>query len=164
MGTKFPSVSHYYKVVCCWLLELLLLLSWSRAHRVPLFFTISQSLLKLMSIESLMPSNHLILCCPFLLLLSIFPSIRVFSNRLVLCISWQSITSIQILFQKNIFKCLVISAIKFLGLGLVSGTLWEPGVIWAHICHPGLDSCIALVLLGKSVIYLIFSTDLLSSI
>ena len=88
MGTKFPSVSHYYKVVCCWLLELLLLLSWSRAHRVPLFFTISQSLLKLMSIESLMPSNHLILCCPFLLLLSIFPNIRIFSNESVLQNRW----------------------------------------------------------------------------
>ena len=47
-----------------------------------------QSLLKLMSIESVMPSNHLILCCPLLLLPSIFPSIRVFSNDSVLCIRW----------------------------------------------------------------------------
>ena len=53
-------------------------------------FTISQSLLKLMSIESVMPSNHLILCCS-LLLLSLFPSIRVFSNESALCIRWQSI-------------------------------------------------------------------------
>ena len=51
----------------------------------PVFFTSSWSLLKLMSIESVMPSNHLILCCP-LLLPSIFPSIRVFSNELVLSI------------------------------------------------------------------------------
>ena len=51
-------------------------------------FTISQSLLKLMSIESVMPSNHLILCCSRLLLPSIFPSIRVFSNQLVLRIRW----------------------------------------------------------------------------
>ena len=48
----------------------------------------SQSLLKLMSIESVMPSNHLILCCPLLLPPSIFPSIRVFSNESVLCIRW----------------------------------------------------------------------------
>ena len=48
----------------------------------------SQSLLKLMSIKSVMPSNHLILCHPLLLLPSIFPSIRVFSNELVLCIRW----------------------------------------------------------------------------
>ena len=51
---------------------------WTAAHQASLSFTISQSLLKLMSIESVMPSNHLVLCCPCLLLLSIFPSIRVF--------------------------------------------------------------------------------------
>ena len=53
-----------------------------------LFFTISQSLLKLMSIQSLMPSNHLVLCCPLLLPPSIFPSIRVFSNESVLHMKW----------------------------------------------------------------------------
>ena len=53
-----------------------------------LSFTISQSLLKLMSIKSVMPSNHLILCHPFLLLLSICPSIRVFSNDSTLCMRW----------------------------------------------------------------------------
>ena len=58
------------------------------AHQVSLSFTISQSLLKLMSTESVMPSNHLILCRPLLLLPSIFPSIRVFSNELALCIRW----------------------------------------------------------------------------
>ena len=52
--------------------------SQTSAHQTSLFFTISQSLLKLMSIESMMPSNHLILCCPLLLRPSIFPSIRVF--------------------------------------------------------------------------------------
>ena len=56
--------------------------------RLPCSFTISQSLLKLMSIESVMPSNHLILSCPLLLLPSICPSIRVFSNESVLCIRW----------------------------------------------------------------------------
>ena len=54
------------------------------AHQASLCFTISPSLLKLMSIESVMPSNHLILCHPLLLPPSIFPSIRVFSNELVL--------------------------------------------------------------------------------
>ena len=53
-----------------------------------LSFTISQSLLKLMSIESVMPSNHLVLCCPLLFLPSIVPSIRVFSSELVLHIRW----------------------------------------------------------------------------
>ena len=53
-----------------------------------LLFTVSQSLLKLISIESLMPSNHLVLCHRLLLLPSIFPSIRVFSNESALCIRW----------------------------------------------------------------------------
>ena len=57
---------------------------WTSEHQASLSFTISQSLLKLMSIELVMPSNHLVLCCPFLLLPSIFPSIRVFSNELTL--------------------------------------------------------------------------------
>ena len=62
--------------------------SWTSACQASLSITNSQSLLKLMSIESVMPSNHLILCCPLLLLLSIFPSIRVFSSELILHIRW----------------------------------------------------------------------------
>ena len=59
---------------------------WTAAHQASLSFTISQSLLKLMSIELVMPSNHLILCHSLLLLLSLFPSIRVFSHESALCI------------------------------------------------------------------------------
>ena len=62
-------------------------IAWTAACQTFLSITISQSLLKLMSIESVTPSNHLILCCP-LLLPSIFPSIRVFSNESVLYIRW----------------------------------------------------------------------------
>ena len=65
----------------------LLALPWTAAHQASLSFTISLSLLKLMSIESVMPSNHLILCHP-LLPPSVFPSIRVFSNESVLHIKW----------------------------------------------------------------------------
>ena len=61
---------------------------WTAAHQAFLSLTISQSLLKLMSIESVMTSNHLIFCHPNFLLLSIFPSIRVFSSELVLHIRW----------------------------------------------------------------------------
>ena len=61
---------------------------WTAAHQASLSFTILQSLLKLMSIESMMPSNHLILCHPHLLLPSVFPNIRVFSNELALSIRW----------------------------------------------------------------------------
>ena len=61
---------------------------WTAARQASLSFTISQSLLKFMSVELVMPSNHLILCHPLLLLPSIFPSIRVFSSESALCISW----------------------------------------------------------------------------
>ena len=59
---------------------------WTAAHQASLFFTVSQSLHKLMSFESVMPSNHLILCHPLLLLPSVFPSIRVFSTESAVCI------------------------------------------------------------------------------
>ena len=61
---------------------------WTAAGQTSLSFTISRSLLKLMSVKSVMPSNHLILCHPLLLLPSIFPSIRVFSNELALHMRW----------------------------------------------------------------------------
>ena len=61
---------------------------WTTGRQASLSIINSWSLLKLMSIESVMPSNHLILCHPLLLLPSIFPGIRVFSNELVLCIRW----------------------------------------------------------------------------
>ena len=67
---------------------------WTAACQASLSFIISWSLLTLMSVESLMPSNDLILCCPLLLLPSIFPSIRVFSNESVLCIRWPKYWSI----------------------------------------------------------------------
>ena len=61
---------------------------WTAVHPVYLTITNSQSLFKLISIQSVMPSNHLILCHPLLLLSSIFPSIRVFSNESALCFRW----------------------------------------------------------------------------
>ena len=61
---------------------------WTAAHQASLSITDSWNLLELMSIESVMPSNHLILCCPLLLLPLIFPSIRVFSSGSALCIRW----------------------------------------------------------------------------
>ena len=75
---------------CCFVAKSCLTLCdpWTAACQVSLSITNSQSLLKLMSIESVMPSNHLILCCPRLLPPSIFPSIRVFSNESVLHIRW----------------------------------------------------------------------------
>ena len=62
--------------------------SWTATRQASLSITNSWSLLQLMSIESVMLSSHLILCCPFLLLPSVFPSIRVFSSELALCMRW----------------------------------------------------------------------------
>ena len=59
---------------------------WTATHQASLSITNSQSLLKLMSIESVIPCSHLILCCPLLFLPSVFPSIRVFSNELASCL------------------------------------------------------------------------------
>ena len=67
---------------------LLFTTSWTAALQTPLSFTVFRSLLKFMSIEPVMLSNHLIFCCPFLLLPSIFPIIRVFSSELALRIRW----------------------------------------------------------------------------
>ena len=72
----FPSLQFSWVTQCVWLF----VIPWTAACQASLSITNSWSLPKLMSIESVMPSNHLILCCPLLLLPSIFPSIRVFSN------------------------------------------------------------------------------------
>ena len=61
---------------------------WTASHQASLSFTVSRSLLKLKSIELMMPSNYLILCRSLLLLPSVFPSMRVFSKELALCIRW----------------------------------------------------------------------------
>ena len=61
---------------------------WTAPHQAYVSITNSQNLLKLMSIESVIPSNHHILCCPLLLLPSMFPSIRVFSSESAVCIRW----------------------------------------------------------------------------
>ena len=73
------SIAQSYPTLCT---------PWTAARQASLSITISWSLLKLMSIESMMPFNHLILCHPLLLLPSIFPSNRVFSNEAALCIRW----------------------------------------------------------------------------
>ena len=74
---------------------------WTAACQASLSITSSWSLLKLMSIESVMPSNHLFLCHPLLLLPSIFPSIRVFSSESILCIRWPKYWSFSISLSMN---------------------------------------------------------------
>ena len=84
----------------------------------------SRSLLKLMSIELVMPSNHLILCCPLLLPPSIFPSIRVFSNESVLCIRWPQYWSFSFRINpSNEYSGLISFRMDWLDLLEVQGTL-----------------------------------------
>ena len=85
----FPRGCRLYNVVFQLLSHIWLFATpWTPAQKASLSFTISLSLLKLMSTELVMPSNHLILCRPLLLLPSVFPSIRVFSNELALHVRW----------------------------------------------------------------------------
>ena len=94
------------------------------AHQVSLSITNSWSLLKLMSIESVMLCNHLILCHPLLLLPSIFPSIRVFSKELVLCIRWPKYWSFNFsISPSNEYSGLISFKIDWLDLLAVQGTL-----------------------------------------
>ena len=96
----------------------------SAAHQPSLSTTISQSLLKLMSIESVMPSNNFILCYPLFLLPSIFPSIRVFSNESVLCIRWQKYWSFSFsVSTSKEYSGLISLRIDWLDLLTVQGTL-----------------------------------------
>ena len=97
---------------------------WTAAHQSSLSITNSQSLLKLMSIESLMPSKHLILCYPLLLLPSIFPSIRVFSNESALCIRWPKYWSFSFsISPSNESSWLIAFRSDWLDLLAVQGTL-----------------------------------------
>ena len=92
-------------------------------HQAFLSFTISLSLLKLMYIELMMPSNHLILCRPLFLLPSIFPNIRVFSNKSVLCIRWPKYWSFSfIISPSNENSGLISFRIQWFDLLAVQGT------------------------------------------
>ena len=118
---------------CVWLSVTL----WTAAHQASLTFTISWSLLKLMSIELVMPSNHLTLCHPCLLLPSIFPSIRVFSNESALHIKWPNYWSFSFsISPSNEYSGLI--PIDWFDLLAVQGTLknlcqhhsWKASILW----------------------------------
>ena len=97
---------------------------WTAAHQASLSITDSRSLLTLMSIESVMPSNHLILCSPLLLLPSIFPSIRVFSNESGLHIRWPKYWSFSFnISPSNEYLGLISFRMDWLDLLAVRGTL-----------------------------------------
>ena len=97
---------------------------WTAARQASLSFTNPWSLLKLMSIDLVMPSNHLILCRPLLLLPSIFPSIRVFSNESTVCIRWPKYWSFSFsISPSNEYSGLISFRMDWLDLLAVQGTL-----------------------------------------
>ena len=125
--------------------------SWTTASQASLSITNSQRLLKLMSIESVIHSNHLILCCPLLLLLSIFPSIRVFFNESVLPIRWPKYWSFSFsISPSNEFSGLISFRIDWLDLLAVQGIpksclqhhrskasiLWRSAFFLVQLSHP----------------------------
>ena len=97
---------------------------WTAARQASLSFTIAQSLLKLMSIELLIPSSHLVLCSPLLLLPSIFPSIMVFSNESVLHFRWPKYWSFSFsISPSNEYSGLISFRIDLFALLVVQGPL-----------------------------------------
>ena len=97
---------------------------WTAARQASLFFTISQSFLKFMSIESVIPSNHLILCLPLLLPPSIFPSIRVFSNESAHHMTWLKYSSFSFsISPSNEYSGLIFFGMEWLDMLALQGTL-----------------------------------------
>ena len=118
---------------------------WTAAWQTSLSITNSQSLLKLMCIDLVMPSNHLILCHPLLRLHSIFPSIRLFSKDSVLCIRWPKNWSFSFsMSPSNEYSGLIYLRIDWLDLLAVQGTLknlpWHHSSKACFLCSPTLTS------------------------
>ena len=124
---------------------------WTAACQASLSITNSQSLLKLMSIELVMPSNHLILCCPFLLPPSIFPCIRVFSNESALCIRWPKYWSFSII-PSSEFSGFMSFRIDWLDLLAVQGTL--KSLLQYHSSKASILQCSAIFIIQLSYPYL----------
>ena len=129
LTSKHPSVSNlrtprFAVVVQSLSCQQLFVTPWTAARQASLSFTISQNLLKLTSIESVMPSNHLILCCPLLLLPSICPNIRVFSSELALHIRRPDYWSFSFsMSPSNEYSGLISFRIDWFDLPAVQGTL-----------------------------------------
>ena len=112
---QFSSITQSCPILCN---------PWTTARQASLYILNSWSLLKLMSIKSLMPSNHLILCHPLIPLPSIFPSIRVFSNESVLCIRWPEYWSFSFsISPSNEYSGLISFRMDWVGVLAIQGTL-----------------------------------------
>ena len=124
---------------------------WTTACQASLSITNSQSLLKLLSIEPVMPSNHLILCYPLLLLSSLFPNIRVFSSESVLCIRWPKYWSFSIS-PSNEYSGLISFRIDWLDLLAVQGTL--KSLLQYHSSEASILQCSAFFMVQLSHPYM----------
>ena len=114
-STQFSSVTQSWLTLCN---------PWTAARQTSMFITNSWSLLKLMSTELVMPSNHFILCHPLLLPPSIFPSIRVFSNESVFHIRWPKYWNFSFnISPSNVYSGLISFRMDWLDLLSVQGTL-----------------------------------------
>ena len=126
---------------------------WTAACQASLSITNSQSLLKLMSIASVMPSNYLILCHPLLLPPSIFPSIRVFSNELALCIRWPKYWSFSFnISPSNEYSGLISFRMDWLNLLAVKGTL--KSLLQHHSSKASFLQCSAFFIVQLSHLYM----------
>ena len=127
--------------------------SWSAACQASLSFSISRSLFRLISIELVTLYNHLILCCPFILLPSIFPGLRIFSNELALCIRWLKYWSFSFsISPSNEYSGLISFRMDWLDLFAVQGTLksllqhhsskasmiWRSAFFMAQLSYPNI--------------------------
>ena len=149
---------------------------WSAARQASLSIINSQSLLKLMSIESVMPSNHLILCHPFLLPPSIFPSFRIFSKESVLRIRWPEYWSLSFsISPSNEYSGLISFRTDWLDLLAVQGTLksllqhqsskasilWRSAFFIVQLSHPYMTTGKTIALTRRTfvgkVMYLLFN-------
>ena len=127
---------------------------WTAAQQAFLFSTISQSLLKFMSIESVMPSNHLILCRPLLLPPSILPSIRVFSSESVLRISWPKYWSFSFsISPSNEYSGLIFLRIDWVDLPAVQETLKT--LLQHHISKASVLQCSAFFMVQLFFFFLV---------
>ena len=145
-SVQFSSVQSLSRV---WLF----VTPWTAAHQASLSITNSWSLLKLMSVELVMPSNHLILCRPLLLLPSIFPSIRVFSNESALPIRWPKYWSFSFnISPSNEYSGLISFRMDWLDLLAVQGTL--KSLIQHHSSKASILWCSALFIVQLSHPYM----------
>ena len=126
---------------------------WTAARQASLSITNSRGLLKLMSIELVMPSNHLVLCCPLILLPSVFPSIRVLSSELTLCIRWSKYCSFSFsISPSNEYSGLISFRMDCLYLLAVQETL--KSLLQHHSSKASILQCSAFFMVQLSHLYM----------